>query len=108
MSYERFAALCKERNITPSMVAKLTGINPSTISHWKNGRYEPKFEKKKRIAAFFDVPVEYIDEDKEEDPVIAARKKMNEDEKALADLASKADPEQIKMTITFLKTIMGQ
>lgn len=58
--FEVFQKLCLENNVTPSKVAKECGINPSTITHWKNGLYTPKRDKLQKLADYFGVPVDYI------------------------------------------------
>mgnify|MGYP005805675729 CR=1 FL=1 len=35
MFYDRFHDICREKNVTPSQVAKALGINRSTLSMWK-------------------------------------------------------------------------
>lgn len=58
--YEKFAQLLADRNVTAYAVAKGTGLYPGTFSDWKAGRYNPKLPKLKKIAKFFNVPVEYF------------------------------------------------
>ena len=59
-TYEHFEKLCKMRGITPYQVSKNTGIATSTLSEWKQGKYEPKMEKLQKIADFFNVSVEFL------------------------------------------------
>lgn len=58
--YEKFETLLDEKGITAYRVAIDTGISTATLSNWKNGRYEPKTDKLKKIADYFDVPIEYF------------------------------------------------
>ena len=60
MSYQKFELLLKERGATVYRVSKETGIPASTFTDWKSGRSIPKAEKLMKIAAFFDVPLEYL------------------------------------------------
>lgn len=60
MSYRNFESLLKDRETTVYRVAKDTGIPASTFTDWKNGRSVPKAEKLMKIAAYFDVPLEYL------------------------------------------------
>ena len=60
MSYRNFEALLKMNGTTVYRVAKSTGIPASTFTDWKNGRSVPKAEKLKKIAAHFDVSLEYL------------------------------------------------
>jgi transcriptional regulator with XRE-family HTH domain len=61
--YEKFEQLLQERNVTPYRVAKETGISTATLSDWKNGKSEPKKDKIKKIAEYFDVPITLFYED---------------------------------------------
>ena len=40
--YEKYAKLRDDRNLTDYAVANQTGIAPSTLSDWKNGKTVPK------------------------------------------------------------------
>lgn len=69
MYYEKYEELCKKTNTSSYKVAKETGINPTTLSQWKNGKYTPKIDTLKTISNFFNVPVSYItgeDDDKKQ------------------------------------------
>ena len=65
--YEKFERLLKEHNVTPSQVSKETGIVRSTFTDWKSGRSKPGVEKLYLLAKFFEVPIEYFLEKKEEE-----------------------------------------
>ena len=108
MSYEVFDELRREKGVTAADVSRATGIEKGMFTHWKKGDYAPKYDKMQKIADYFGVPVEYLMTGETKDPVLLQRKQMSEDEKMLADLAAKADPEQVKLAVTFLKTIMGE
>lgn len=108
MKYEIFDELRREKGVTVAEISRATGIRKDYFSHWKRGDYEPKYDKIKQIADYFGVSVNYLETGDNTDPVMAQRLKMSEDEKVLADLAAKADPEQVKLTVTFLKTLMGE
>ncbi len=58
--YEIFAELLKKKGIRAAAVSQATGIHPSTFSDWKSGKSRPKQEKLIKIAAFFDVTVDYL------------------------------------------------
>ena len=60
MSYQIFENLLRAEGGTVYRVAKSTGIPASTFTDWKNGRSMPKAEKLKKIAAYFDVPLELL------------------------------------------------
>ena len=50
MSYDKYAQLRDERNLTDYRVAQETGISTATLTCWKKGTYKPKVEKLKKIA----------------------------------------------------------
>lgn len=107
-SFERFKNLCDAHGTTPRKVGLELGIDPGTLTHWKKGDYTPRYERRKAIADYFGVNVEWLDEGKTEDQITKERLKMREEDRVLADLAKKADPEQVRMAIAFLKTIMNE
>lgn len=58
--YKKFAELLAKNNKTPYQVSKDTGISQSTLSDWKTGRSNPKVDKLKILADYFEVPVEFF------------------------------------------------
>lgn len=60
MSYQTFEELLKAEGSSVYRVAKSTGIPASTFTDWKSGRSVPKAEKLKKLAAYFDVSLEYL------------------------------------------------
>lgn len=57
--YNKFIALCKENNVSPSSVARACGLGTPNITYWKNGSI-PKLETIKKIATHFQVPMSYF------------------------------------------------
>lgn len=64
-SYKKYAILRDEKKVTDYEVAKRTGVETSTLSNWKTGRYTPKVDKVARIAKYFGVSIEDLMEDEE-------------------------------------------
>lgn len=64
--YEKFATLLYENNKTAYQISKDTGIAQSVLSDWKRGRSNPKVDKLKILADYFDVSIEYFLEDEKE------------------------------------------
>ena len=58
--YETFEKLLEENKVTAYQVCKETGIPRSTISDWKAGRYTPKVDKMRKLADYFNVPLEML------------------------------------------------
>lgn len=61
MGYEMVEKLVQENGLSIYKLSKATGIPTSTFSNWKNGKFAPKDDKRKRIAEYFGVPLEYLD-----------------------------------------------
>ena len=59
-SYEIFASLIEKRGITPYRVYKDTGVPQSSLSEWKRGNSMPKIDKIKKLAEYFNVSVDYL------------------------------------------------
>lgn len=57
-SYKVFEHLLSKKNVKAADVARATGISTATLSSWKSGKYQPKADKLKLIADYFDVPLE--------------------------------------------------
>ena len=58
--YKKFEKLLKKHKTTIHRVAVGTGIPPTVLYDWKNGRSNPKLDKLLKLAKYFDVPVEYF------------------------------------------------
>lgn len=58
--YEKYAELRDEAGVTDYEVSKKTGVSTSTLTNWKYGRYTPKADKIKKIAEFFNKPIDYF------------------------------------------------
>lgn len=67
--YVIFEKLCQEHGVKTSTVAKATGINPTTFSEWKKGKYTPKDDKRQKIADFFGVSLAYLDGKEKATPI---------------------------------------
>ena len=63
--YSKFSDLLQSRGLRPADVSKGTGINQTVFSEWKKGKSTPKIDKLQKIAAYFDVPIEYFTNDAE-------------------------------------------
>lgn len=60
--YETFEKLLEEKGVTAYRVSLDTGISQTTLSDWKLGKSKPKVDKLKKLADYFDVPLErFID-----------------------------------------------
>jgi len=64
--YEIFEELLRKKGVKIADVVKATGMTPATIYDWKAGRYRPKDDKRKMIADYFGVTLEYLDTGKDD------------------------------------------
>lgn len=58
--YEKFRVLLDKTNKTTYQVSKETGISQTAFSNWKSGRSAPSLESLKKLASYFDKPIEYF------------------------------------------------
>lgn len=58
LSYETYEELRNSSGLTDADVSEKANIARSTISEWKNGRSEPKFEIVLKLCGLFGVPIE--------------------------------------------------
>lgn len=61
--YQKYSELRDKAKVTDYKVAKETGVSTATLTNWKYGRYNPKFDKLMALAKYFEVPVEYFSDD---------------------------------------------
>lgn len=59
--YEIFAKLLQQNGVKAADVAKATGINQTVFSDWKRGKSSPKADKRRKIAEYFGVSLQYLD-----------------------------------------------
>lgn len=58
--YEIYQKLLDEKGVKNSDVSRATGISNMTLSDWKHGKSTPKQDKMRKIADYFNVPIEYL------------------------------------------------
>ena len=57
---QRIFEIMEERGLTVYRVSKDTGISVGNIYNWKSGRSNPSAKALDKLAAYFDVPVDYL------------------------------------------------
>lgn len=115
--YSIFEALLRNKGVTVSEISRATGISTSTFSDWKAGRYTPKEDKIKKLAAYFDVPVSYFYGGENGEP---PRYYLNEETAAMAqklfddpnlrmlfDAAQDCPPDQLQLAARMLQIFKG-
>ena len=70
--------LLREHNMTQAELSEKTGIRPSSISDWINGKYTPKQDKRNMVAKALGINPEYLYLTKEKIQYIASTSKFQE------------------------------
>ena len=73
MFYERFQVLCHERGLSVSAAMNILGVSSGNMTHWRKGRL-PKGDTLRRMARFFDVPVDTLIGSKQENLAVQQEK----------------------------------
>lgn len=115
--YEIYEKLLELRGTTSYKVSQATGVSQSVLSAWKNGISTPKAEKRRKIAEYLGVSLEYldtgIDNEKEstsgqkyyfDDETAKKAQELfeNKDMRMLFEAAQGASPEDLQMAATLL------
>jgi transcriptional regulator with XRE-family HTH domain len=100
--YEIFEQLMKEKGVRAADVAKATGIAPQTFSAWKKGESSPKTDKLKKIADYFEVPVQYLLTGKRTEEDVFYRIAMN---RILMEMYSALDHGRKKQVDRFIEIL---
>lgn len=58
--YEKLGVLLEKNHKTIYRVAVDTGMSPTTLYDWREGRSKPKIDKLKILADYFGVSIEYF------------------------------------------------
>lgn len=114
--YDTYAKIRDSKGLKDSDVAKATGISSGTLSDWKKGRYNLKYDKLKKIADYLGVTVDqltgvqtdaqsegyYVNED-----TAKTAQKIFEDPylRILFDAAQDSRPEDLQMAADLLKRL---
>ena len=75
--YEIFEDLMLKKGLNINKIAKATGINPSTITDWRAGRYIPKADKRQKIADYLGVSLHYLDTGELEESVVLSEEERD-------------------------------
>lgn len=61
MPYETYASIRDRLGLNDTEVARMANINRTTFPQWKAGLFEPKIEKRRKIAEVLGISVETLD-----------------------------------------------
>lgn len=57
---ERLRILRTEKKLTQKKLGEALGVNPTTVTKWEQGKFEPPTEMLIKIADFFEVSTDYL------------------------------------------------
>lgn len=60
MFYDVFVSLCNKKGVAPTRAAMDIGLSKSTPTTWKKRGLTPQGETLNKIAAYFDVSIDYL------------------------------------------------
>lgn len=60
MEYTKIEGLMKAKNITAYRMCKDLNISYPSVTAWKKGDYKPSLRNLKKIADYFNVPIDYF------------------------------------------------
>lgn len=58
--YEKLNEILLKSDKTPYQISKETGISQTAFSNWKSGRSQPSIESLKKLADYFQKPIEFF------------------------------------------------
>ena len=101
--FERYAALCDEKNMPVNGAAKEIGLPSSSATNWKQGR-TPRLDKVEKVAEYFGVSTDYLlgYTDEKEKP---AAQKGDELSPEFASLFSCLTPEQKELVLATMREL---
>ena len=103
MFYDIVNNLCKERRTTITRMAEEIGLSNAAPTSWRKGS-TPKLSTVKKIAAYFDVSVDYLfSEEKPEETKKAPTPKGERDYLAIMNAFDKADESTREAILLLLK-----
>ena len=59
--WDRVEQLLREQDLSIADLSRMTGIGKSTFSGWKNQKYQPKSDKRQKVADALGVSILYLD-----------------------------------------------
>nr|DAO85397.1 MAG TPA: nucleoid-associated protein [Caudoviricetes sp.] len=91
--YEKYLQLCVAHGEKPTAVAKKIGLSNAAPSGWKKGK-APSDATRQSIAAYFEIPVDALDEDpaQKEKPAPGEGSGLDARAKAILDKYNMLDP----------------
>lgn len=114
MFYDRFAQLCKQKDISPSRAALEAGISKSLVTKWKTNRtIIPSPDVLSKLSKYFNITVsELIGEETEKAPAESGKREVTEEDIQFAlfggkDEITEAMYDEVKKFAAYLKQREG-
>ena len=106
ITLERILKLKKDKGITDTQFQKDIGVYATALAEWKNGKTTSYLKKLPKIAAYFDVSVDYLlgNTDTPKKPV---GNKADELDQEFSDLIAQLSPEQRELVKAQIKGILS-
>ena len=98
--YENYVAYCKKIGKSKSAVAKEIGLDPKSVTGWKNGA-APRNETQKKLADYFGISADELMGTKKEP---AGKGGLDEQMQMIVDLLNGATQEERDAVETLLKS----
>jgi len=121
---KKLSSIRQSKSMSQRELAKLTGINRSTISMWELGEREPAFDQLQVLANALGVTVAELIDDNENQEAIIVRMKQQEEADELAkylemlrtrpemrillDTVEGATREEVEANVHFLEALRGK
>lgn len=97
----------QEKKITQKEIANTLNKSITTICDWERGRTEPSIDDLSKISKFFNVSIDYLVGNANEEGFIVIQNELSEDENYLIDLVRQLNMKD-KSTIYELAELMVQ
>lgn len=100
---ERLKMLRCENNMTQKDVAKIIHVQPTSIANYESGRNRAPYTKLKKLADYFEIPIEYLLGDSDNVSSLKDDDESDEDLKELYDIYSSLEDNKKKEVKDFMK-----
>lgn len=109
MFYDKFAQLCRERDIPPTKAAIEAGINKSAVTYWKNNKNaKPTGQIAERLCAYFGITMSELYGDIEKAPTPEVGDERNPLAEELTSAANNLSDEQLKFLLAQIRVMKEQ
>lgn len=108
MFYDVFVSLCNKKGVAPTRAAMDIGLSKSTPTTWKKRGLTPQGETLNKIAAYFDVSIDYLLGNEKENDTASYIEDDSDDFIILNRAAKKMTPENRKKLLEMIKIMFAE